>query len=235
VKKPKAVLFDMGETLIRYDNFNPLKGTEKILGYADNPEGITAEQIQDFATELNREFNEIKDENNIEISCRSFQRLIFEMHGVKINKSPIETETMFKDHAWDLNLIEGVIDLLDYLEKEGIRIAILSNTTFSEELLRQDLRFFEIEDRFEFVISTAEYCLRKPDERIFYLALNKFGLDAEQVWYVGNSYRYDVAGAHNANIFPVWYNVDSSEPELDIPCYEIQNYSELIEKLKALD
>ncbi|WP_461615673.1 HAD family hydrolase [Clostridium sp. Marseille-QA1073] len=46
--------------------------------------------------------------------------------------------------------------------------------------------------RFEFVISTSEYGFRKLDKRIFQLALKKLGLDNNQVWYIGNSFKYDV-------------------------------------------
>jgi len=63
MKNPKAILFDMGDTLISYRNFNPLKGTEKIIEYADNPRNISAEEVQDFANVLNEEFETAKRGN----------------------------------------------------------------------------------------------------------------------------------------------------------------------------
>ena len=58
---------------------------------------------------------------------------------------------------------------------------------------------------FEFIIATSEYMFRKPNKRIFQLALEKAELNPEDVWYVGDNYECDVVGARNAGIFPVWY------------------------------
>lgn len=37
------------------------------------------------------------------------------------------------------------------------------------------------------------------------MALEKAGLPAKDVWYVGDNYICDVVGAKNAGLFPVWY------------------------------
>lgn len=51
----------------------------------------------------------------------------------------------------------------------------------------------------------SEYMYRKPNRRIFELALEKAGLEAADVWYIGDQYQCDIVGAANAGLFPVWY------------------------------
>lgn len=46
---------------------------------------------------------------------------------------------------------------------------------------------------------------RKPNKRIFDLALEKAALRASEVWYVGDQYECDIVGARSAGIFPIWY------------------------------
>ncbi|MDE7313078.1 MAG: HAD hydrolase-like protein [Eubacterium sp.] len=46
---------------------------------------------------------------------------------------------------------------------------------------------------------------RKPNKRLFKLALEKAGLKRDEVWYVGDQYECDVKGSLNAGMFPVWY------------------------------
>ena len=46
---------------------------------------------------------------------------------------------------------------------------------------------------------------RKPNKRIFDLALEKAGLQAGEVWYIGDQYECDVKGSLNAGLTPVWY------------------------------
>ena len=61
------------------------------------------------------------------------------------------------------------------------------------------------ENEFEFIIATSGYLFRKPNKRIFELALEKADLSPEEVWYIGDNYDCDVVGARNVGIFPVWY------------------------------
>ena len=56
---------------------------------------------------------------------------------------------------------------------------------------------------------------RKPNKRIFDLALEKADLQADEVWYVGDQYECDIVGARNAGIFPIWY-----QGAIDAPCDE---------------
>lgn len=60
-------------------------------------------------------------------------------------------------------------------------------------------------NRFEFVMTSSEYILRKPGRLMFDIALRKAGLGPEDVWYCGDDPQADVAGAARAGIFPVWY------------------------------
>ena len=46
---------------------------------------------------------------------------------------------------------------------------------------------------------------RKPNKRIFDLALEKAELKPEEVWYIGDQYECDIKGSLNAGLFPVWY------------------------------
>ncbi len=54
MKRPQMVIFDYGQTLINEVSFNPLIGTQEVLNRASyNPNGISAEEIQSLANQLN--------------------------------------------------------------------------------------------------------------------------------------------------------------------------------------
>ncbi len=70
---------------------------------------------------------------------------------------------------------------------------------------------------------------------IFNLALKMTGLESSNVWYAGNSQVCDVAGAHNAGIFPVWYNSVNEvmdEEYKHIECLEIHSWAQLADFLR---
>lgn len=56
MKEPRMILFDYGQTLVKQRPFDGVKGTEAVLKFATkNQYAKTAEEVQAFADELNRE------------------------------------------------------------------------------------------------------------------------------------------------------------------------------------
>ena len=45
MKKPKAILFDYGDTLVNSEYFDPLLGTREILKYAQDLNGTTSDYL----------------------------------------------------------------------------------------------------------------------------------------------------------------------------------------------
>lgn len=236
LKKPLAILFDMGDTLIEYQESNTLKGTEELLKIANNPDSITANEIEEYVVEMGAVFNNARESSGIEFTMRSFQRFLYEIHNISFDLTPLEVENIFNKSAFIGAKMPGVQEFLDFLEEQGIRKAILSNSSFSEEALREELRSYGIDDKiFEFVISTSEYGFRKPDKRIFELALKKFNLCNDDVWYMGNSFRYDVVGAQNAGIVPIWFNKQNNINEQSEDIIEVKSFEEVTENLVNLE
>lgn len=232
MKKPKAILFDMGDTLIHQYGSDFMKGTRKLMTFANNPNNVSAQVVQDRATNFTKELSTLQEQHHHDYSCRSFQKYLFESFGLEMKISPDEQEIIFNRTAFDREVVKDLDVLLDLLKKQEIRVAILSNTTFSENTLRDELSLYNLQHTFEFVMATSEYTIRKPDKRIFEVALTKLNLNKEDVWYVGNSFKYDVIGANNAGIYPIWFNHEQKEPLTACSYTEIKNYQELIKLIK---
>ncbi|MBN2794684.1 MAG: HAD family hydrolase [Clostridia bacterium] len=233
MRKPKAILFDLGDTIIMQSSGDFLKGTQTLLEYSDRKQDAVL--IQEYASKLEEEIKNVKEVSHFENSCRAFMKFLYEYHQVNFSISLEELEIIFNRVAFKRHLADDFYEYLNYLKSNDIRVAILSNTTFSEKTLRDELSIYDLEDAFEFVISTADYGIRKPDSRIFQLALNKLILEADTVWYIGNSFKYDVIGAHDSGIQPIWFNHEKNKPLKDLPYYECNSYLKLIEAMEALD
>ena len=80
---------------------------------------------------------------------------------------------------------------------------------------------------FMFVMSSADYVLRKPHPVLFQTACRKLELDPASVWYVGDKPEFDVAGAANAGLVSVLYapaDVAGSGP---VPDLRVGSWNEL--------
>lgn len=208
--KPKMILFDCGQTLINEAKFDGVKGTEAVLQYATkNKYNRTAAQIQAVADEMNGEMGRFDPARmhllQVEVPNDMFCKYLYESQGVELSIHGAQLDKVFWDAAAPAVPTEGVEVFLDFLQEQGIRIAILSNISYCGETLENRMREVLPNHEFEFILATSEYMYRKPHRRIFEFALEKAELKPEEVWYIGDNYECDVVGAKNAGLFPVWY------------------------------
>ena len=210
MKKPKMILFDYGQTLVDEERFDGIKGTGAVLAHAtENRYLLTAEQVQAEADAINNGLGRFDPQKKhlfgIEIPSHMFSKYLYESLGIVIDLSAEETDRLFWDAASPGRPTDGIGEFLIFLREQGIRTGVISNITYCGKVLAERINHLIPENDFAFILATSEYMFRKPNKRIFDLALEKAGLSADEVWYIGDQYEADIAGAGNAGIHPVWY------------------------------
>lgn len=210
MERPKMILFDYGQTLVNQAKFDGVRGTKAVLEYAtENRYHRTAEEIQAVADTINRELGRFDPAKQhllqIEIPNHMFTRYLYESQGISLSISGAALDTVFWDAASPGTPTLGIAGFLHFLKEQGIRTGVVSNITYSGEALCNRIQTMLPEHAFEFILATSEYMYRKPNRRIFELALEKAGLAAGEVWYIGDQYECDIVGAKEAGIMPLWY------------------------------
>ena len=210
MKIPKMILFDYGQTLIAEQKFDGIKGTEAVLQYATrNKYHLSAEQVQAKANEINREFGRFDPEKRhllqIEIPNIMFTPYLYESQGIEISLSNSEIDTVFWNAAAPGVPTEGIKDFLGYLKNKDIRTGVISNICYDSSVVTERINRLLPKNTFEFIITSSNFTFRKPNKRIFDLALEKAELQPNEVWYIGDQYECDVKGSLNAGLQPVWY------------------------------
>ncbi len=223
MEMPKMVLFDYGQTLIAEQNFDGVKGTEAVLQHATkNKYHLSAKQMQAKANEINREFGRFDPEKRhllqIEIPNTMFTPYLYESQGIEIPLSNPEIDTVFWNAAAPGVPTEGIKDFLEYLKNKGIRTGVISNIAYDPSVVAERINRLLPENSFEFIITSSNFMFRKPNRRIFDLALEKAELQPDEVWYIGDQYECDVKGSLNAGLLPIWYI-----GEIDLPHTEDKN------------
>lgn len=242
MNKPKMVIFDYGQTLVNEKIFDPLKGTKSVLSEAtNNPNEVSAEEVQALANLLNKEIGrygvDFQKQTFLEVHNHLFQNYLYEYFGIQFTKSALEIERIFESAACIAEPTRNIANFLRFLESTNIRTSVISNISFSGNLLKERINCFIPSHKFEFIIASSEYVFRKPHKRIFELALRKANLNACDVWYCGDNAVFDVDGAADCGIFPVWYKGAIEKSNKHIPknkCLIIDDWNELSDKLKTL-
>ena len=234
MKKPLGIIFDLGGTILEYRNNNPINSITKILEMSNNAQYISTHQLLYYFDILIKDTFDDRYKSYTEISFKNFLRLLYESFSIKFNKPYEEIERIYYKYAFKTFRCKGIVELLEFIEKLNIKVGILSNSTFDGEILAEDLKAHSIYSYFKFVISSANYCLRKPSIHIFNLAIKKMGFDPGDIWYVGDNIYSDIEGAVSAGLFPVWYNKKGDRYNGDLDYIEVKDYkylNKIIEKL----
>lgn len=85
------------------------------------------------------------------------------------------------------------------LHEAGFRMGIVSNI-ISTSLVPHVLNEYGIAKYMECIVMSSEAGFRKPDPRIFEIALEQMGVTAAETCYVGDTISRDVLGARNARL-----------------------------------
>lgn len=110
------------------------------------------------------------------------------------------------DNLWCYSLADNVRGLRTLVEA-GVPVAIVSNSDGRVEILLRNLAIAQVGEgpgtEVAMIVDSDILGVAKPEPGIFTPALDALGLDASSCVYVGDTERYDVAGARAAGLFPV--------------------------------
>lgn len=206
MQKPKAILFDYGETLLHENDMDAVRGERALIPYiTENPHGHTAEDIQNTFDRLFFDALKPARECGAELHEFQLQRTVNEVLGLRFSVSHGEQEKIFWDAACTGGVMPGVPELLEYLHGANIRTGVISNIGFSGAALKDRIDRLLPQHHFEFIMASSEYGVRKPSPWLFAIAAEKLGLLPRDIWFCGDNFKADVLGAAAAGMQPVLY------------------------------
>jgi putative hydrolase of the HAD superfamily len=99
-----------------------------------------------------------------------------------------------------------------------------------EELQQQKLDNCDLRKYFSTITTSEEAGVKKPENRIFELALKKAGARAQESLMIGDDLEVDVAGARGIGMGTIFFNPDRFEHS-DNPDHEVHSWSEVMKIL----
>lgn len=210
------IIFDYGNTLLYEPNWDTKKGNAELLKYVTrNPNNCTAEDISKGAELIFGIHVENVRKNGYDICGQIGDRVLYEYLGLEFSITPLQMETVFWNGASVGAIMPAADKMIDWINKHGIRSAVISNLLWSGNALTERLNRLLPNNQFEFVMTSSDYFMRKPNRILFDIALQKSGLNADEIWYCGDNVQADVEGAAQVGIFPVWYDNDTDKSYKD--------------------
>ena len=108
-------------------------------------------------------------------------------------------------------LEDDTLSTLQALQGEGYKLGIISNAGDDDDVQtlvdKANIRAY-----FDVVLSSAACGVRKPNPRIFALALEQMRLQAAETAMVGDTLGADILGAKNAGLYSIWLTRRADTP-----------------------
>jgi len=204
----KAVLFDLGHTLIDYycDWKGPeMRGISRIhdlvsQALANPPEKEEFVQYLSGALESARER---KEKELIEIPLIDLMGQCLQRYGCDSEEVLIESLNIFYGVLLeDRKLVEGAPELLARLKDEGYGIGLVSDVAWGlpSDYPMKDIRFYKMDEYFDDFVFSTDVGIRKPHPRMFKIALSNIDSSAGEAVFIGNNLYCDVKGAQGVGM-----------------------------------
>ena len=116
------------------------------------------------------------------------------------------------------------------LKTRGIKLGLVTNG--KSKIQNRKVGTLGLRDFLDLILTSEDISIKKPDPRIFEIALKRLQLEASQVWMVGDHPVNDVLGARGAGLTGVWFkNANHIWPNNFERSLEIKALPELLELL----
>lgn len=248
MNNPQMIIFDAGKTLIDYIPKDNVRGRESLMSYLStidatqllmeyivlNPHNYDAETIDKITNETFQKYDACR-KNLFEVHEQTILKTVHDLLDIKFSISYDEIERIIWNNSADIVPVDGVKEMLDAVNDMGIRTAVISNLDFSGSLLEERLHEIHPNNKFEFVVASSDYGVRKPQSLLFEVGISKSGLKAEDIWYVGDKIKVDVLGSQKVGMTPILFkNKRNTYNEIPESLIAIDEYSELINLLQNI-
>jgi len=213
----RAIAFDVNGTLVRIladdDEERIFRAAAHFLTY----QGIDLHrhELRDIYFQIMKEQLRASPEQYPEFDAVGIWRSIIEDHSTdftralpagKLQHMPLFVAEMCRGISRRrLGLYPHVCEVLDTL-RERYPLAIITDA--QSTYARGELHKVGLLGHFDLIIVSGDYGYRKPDRRLFQLALDGMGVGAGNALYVGNDMYRDIHGAREAGLTTVMFDSD---------------------------
>jgi HAD superfamily hydrolase (TIGR01549 family) len=211
-QKIKAVLFDLGDTLLNYGKLDP-----------HEPFAQAARQTWTWLKEQGQFVSRYKwlyAARSLlairlrmiwsDITQQDFDSLVVlkklgKKMGIQLN------DQQYQDLVWlwyeplarRVTIEPDLHNTLSTLRTRGLKMGILSNTFVSATALNRHISQFGLMEFFDFIYYSYEFKKRKPHPEMFQAAIKKLGFEPGEIVFVGDRIENDIRGSLGVGMIPV--------------------------------
>jgi putative hydrolase of the HAD superfamily len=200
--KPEAILFDLGGTLLEYENltwqelsrqgfklaFKVLQDSLEVLPDKDEFVRLFDDY---FGSRYEDSLKTLVEVRVTELVQDCFTTLNLSGDGFLRREF---LEAYYKPIADQVVMVKDAPAVLSDLKSSSFKLALVSNTIFPGDFHRRELKRFSLFNFFDDLLFSCEVGFKKPHPVIFKKALRALQVKPEKVVFIGDRLEEDIAG-----------------------------------------
>lgn len=233
---PKAIFFDMDDTLLDAVNANVI-AWETVCAEVAPQLGCDAEKLRMTIRKEGGAF--WKDESLVghwRVDLEGARALVVEKALISLELETSLAKRIAADysciHREHLKPFEDAFATLEAVRASGKRVGLITNGP--KALQRDKIERFGLQPYMDVIVIEGEFGRGKPDPAVFRHALATVGVDAPEAWHVGDNLYADVGGAQGAGMHGVWIHRDRLKLQDDSPAKPDRTIAHLTEIRTAI-
>ena len=222
----KAVLFDLGGTLVKIENSEVPRVMKRMLedcGVNRSLEDLPKEWVKSEEGLNIRDMTRLLDEFWVQRNLRI-------LHNLRVDSEPEKLARFMATHWWDYSRVTLYPDaktMLPKLKRKGLKTGLITNGLQSDT--NGVLPQVGLQDFFDVVVVVDTLRRMKPDAEVFTYALEKLRTAPSEAVFVGDDIETDYKGAQKCGL-PVFL-VDRDGKVQDKCVNRISSLEDLFERV----
>jgi putative hydrolase of the HAD superfamily len=223
-RKPEAIFFDVGNTLL-FPNWECILSPLTKRGVVP-----TQAQLQEVERQTKEEFDQLAARRSLDRDFWSlFYARLFDVLGLRDAENLVTLLTAATRTSSNWNrVLPGTREALDRIGA-SFRIGIISN---ADGAIDRVLKACGLCDCFLSITDSGAVGYEKPHPAIFAHAAKTMGVAPGNALYVGDLYSVDWSGATNAGMNAILFDVAGAYRETRLP--RVESLNELETRLRAI-
>ncbi len=237
ITKPKAIIFDLDDTLILSEGTIQKTWQEICKSYKKRHPAVDTEELYKKIREIaiwfwsdktrHREGRNDMDKTRREIALKAFEQM-----GLDDSKGAIKMADEFSERRYEmLELFPGSLEILETVRQAEIKTGLLTNG--EAKMQRRKIDQFQLVPYFDVIQVEGEAGIGKPEPESYRMIMKRLGVTASEAWIVGDNLEWEVVVPQQIGLTAIWLNFyQKSIPNPDIkPDRILTEISQLAEVL----
>ncbi|MBS0222339.1 MAG: HAD family hydrolase [Proteobacteria bacterium] len=210
---PRAILFDLDDTLIRA-YAQPEDAWRRLLhifaAHLDAHDAASIEQVRLAIMEEARAFwSEAAAAAKWRLDIPGARRLSVRRGLARLGRPDDALADRIADAFTEMRrqeyrLYPDAHTTVDALRAAGVKLALVTNGAGATQ--REKIERFDLGHRFDHIQIEGEFGQGKPELAVYRHALERLGVAASDAWMVGDNYEWEVVAPQKLGLCGIWYD-----------------------------